>query len=107
LEYLFLIEDSELEGKYEEFKKSQGGVFSMSVDEIRKIHYTQKGREEGREEARLRDVERVLKLINKKFNYSDRTFNERIKKASSNELNLIIENILDIEKLEDIDGYLS
>lgn len=43
LEYLFLIENLELEGKYEEFKKLQGGVFSMSVDEIRKIHYTQKG----------------------------------------------------------------
>lgn len=115
LEYLFLIENLELEGKYEEFKKLQGGVFSMSVDEIRKIHYTQKGREEGRkegreegrEEARLRDVERVLKLVNKKFNCSNRTFSERIKKASSNELNLIIENILDIEKLEDIEGYLS
>lgn len=111
LEYLFLIEDPVLEGRYEEFKKSQGGVFNMSVDEIRKIHYTQKGREEGREEEkeqnRLKDVKRVVKLVNRKFKYLDRTFDEKIKKASSDELNLIIENILDIEKLEDLTRYLS
>ncbi|MFL0194288.1 Rpn family recombination-promoting nuclease/putative transposase [Clostridium sp. WILCCON 0269] len=66
-----------------------------------------KGREEGREQARLRDVKRVLKLVNRKFNYSDRTFDEKIKKANSDELNLIIENILDIERMEDLTRYLS
>ncbi len=35
LEYLFLIENPELEKKYEEFKKINGGVLKMSIDEIR------------------------------------------------------------------------
>ncbi|UZQ49457.1 Rpn family recombination-promoting nuclease/putative transposase [Clostridium kluyveri] len=66
-----------------------------------------RGREEEKEQTRLKDVERVLKLVNKKFNYSDRAFDERVKKASSDELNLIIENILDIERMEDLTRYLS
>ncbi|MCH3964284.1 MAG: DUF4351 domain-containing protein [Clostridium sp.] len=106
LEYLFLIEDPKLENKYEEFKKSQGGVSKMSVDEIRKTYYTQKGREEEKENARLKDAERVLKLLKRKFNYSNGAFDEKIKKASSSELNLIIENILDIKALEDLNKYL-
>lgn len=110
LEYLFLIQNPELEKKYEEYKKVSGGAFKMSIDEIRRLHYKQEGREEAREEekeqSRLKDVERVLKLINKKFKYSDRTFDEKIKKASSDKLNLIIEDILDIESLEDLERYL-
>ncbi len=50
LEYLFLIENPELENKYEEYKKSNGGVFKMSIDEIRKIHYTEKGKLESKKE---------------------------------------------------------
>lgn len=46
LEYLFLIEDSNLEKKYEEFKKSQGGVLNMTVDEIREKHLVLKGKQE-------------------------------------------------------------
>lgn len=65
------------------------------------------GREEERERTRLKDVERVLKLIKRKFNYSDKVFDERIKKADNSELNLIIENILDIETLEDLNKYLN
>ena len=33
-------------------KKAIGGVFKMSIDEIRKLHYKEEGREEGREEER-------------------------------------------------------
>ena len=47
LEYLFLIENPELERKYEEYKKSNGGAFKMSIDEIRKLHYKEEGKEEG------------------------------------------------------------
>ena len=43
LEYLFLIEDIELEKKYNEFKKSVGGVLNMAVDEIREKHLERKG----------------------------------------------------------------
>ena len=50
LEYLFLIQNPELEKKYEDYKKENGGVFKMSIDEIRKLHYKEEGREEEREE---------------------------------------------------------
>lgn len=52
LEYLFLIQNPELEKKYEEYKKIRGGAFKMSIEEIRKLHYKEEGREEGREEER-------------------------------------------------------
>ncbi|MCB2298359.1 hypothetical protein [Clostridium tagluense] len=37
-----------LEKKYEEYKKARGGAFKMTIDEIRKLHYKEEGREEGR-----------------------------------------------------------
>ncbi|MBU3178416.1 Rpn family recombination-promoting nuclease/putative transposase [Clostridium estertheticum] len=52
LEYLFLIEDPKLEKIYEEYKKKNGGAFKLSIDEIRKLHYEEVGREQGREEGR-------------------------------------------------------
>lgn len=52
LEYLFLIQDKELENKYEEYKKERGGAIKMTVDQIREKYYTQKGKEEGRKEGR-------------------------------------------------------
>ena len=51
LEYLFLIENPELEKMYEAYKNTNGGVLKMSIDEIRKLHYKEEGREEGREEV--------------------------------------------------------
>ncbi len=62
LEYLFLIQDPDLESKYEEYKKVIGGVFKMTIDEIRKIHYTQKGREEGIKEGKIKTAENLLKM---------------------------------------------
>lgn len=59
LEYLFLIQNPELENKYEEYKKSSGGVFKMSIDEIRKIHYTEKGKIESKRE----DIIEILSEI--------------------------------------------
>ncbi|MCB2319712.1 hypothetical protein LGK98_02615 [Clostridium tagluense] len=38
-----------LEKKYEEYKKARG-AFKMTIDEIRKLHYKEEGREEKREE---------------------------------------------------------
>jgi predicted transposase YdaD len=53
------------------------------------------GREEGRieekEQSRLKDVERVLKLLIKKFKVLDNTLEEKIKVADSQKLNVIIE----------------
>lgn len=62
LEYLFLIQDPDLESKYEQYKKVIGGVFKMTIDEIRKIHYTQKGREEGIKEGKIKIAENLLKM---------------------------------------------
>lgn len=45
LEYLFLIEDPELEKKFEEYRNSVGGVLKMTIDEIRKTHYERKAKE--------------------------------------------------------------
>ncbi|MEG2458181.1 MAG: Rpn family recombination-promoting nuclease/putative transposase, partial [Bacilli bacterium] len=47
LEYLFLIQDEELENKYEKYKREKGGVLKMTIEEIRKLHYKQEGKEEG------------------------------------------------------------
>ena len=58
LEYLFLIQNQELVNKYEEYKKANGGVFKMSIDEIRKLHY----KEEGREELILKQYSKGLSI---------------------------------------------
>ncbi|MGL5085423.1 MAG: hypothetical protein ACRC68_06825, partial [Clostridium sp.] len=44
LEYLFLIQDSELEKKYEKYSREKGGVFKMTIEELRKIHYKEEGK---------------------------------------------------------------
>lgn len=46
LEYLFLIQNPELEKKYDEYKKARGGAFKMTIDEIRKLYYQQKVKED-------------------------------------------------------------
>jgi len=57
---LFLIQNSELEKRYEEYKKAIGGVFKMSIDEIRKLHYKEEGREEGREKGREEERKQLI-----------------------------------------------
>ena len=64
LEYLFLINDEELDEKYNEYKRISGGVYKMTIEEIRKKYYTQKGREEGIEEGRKEEkLELSRKLL--------------------------------------------
>jgi len=71
----------------------------------------EKGREEGREEekekSKLKDIERVEKLLLKKFASLDEDTVKKIKSAKHENLNIIIENILDIESLEEAVRYLS
>jgi predicted transposase/invertase (TIGR01784 family) len=75
LEYLFLIKDPEVEKKYEEYKKENGGAFKLSIDEIRKLHYKEEGREEGREEGEIKKaIEMAKEMI------LDGEGNEKIKK---------------------------
>ena len=66
LEYLFLINDEELDEKYNEYKRKSGGVYKMTIEEIRKKYYTQKGREEGKIEMAiemLKDGETIEKIV--------------------------------------------
>ncbi|HEY5588191.1 MAG TPA: hypothetical protein VIK86_04445 [Candidatus Paceibacterota bacterium] len=65
LEYLFLIQNPEFEKKYEEYKKENGGVLKLSIDEIRKLHYTEEGREEEREKVKAERKKLILKQYNK------------------------------------------
>ncbi len=79
LEYLFLIQDPELEKKYENYKKEKGGALKMTVDQIRKLHYKQEGREEGREEGKIEMAIEMLKdgePIEKIVKYSKLSENE-------------------------------
>ena len=65
LEYLFLIQNPELEKKYEDYKRVKGGVFKLSIDEIRKLHYKAEGREEERERIKKESDKLILKQYNK------------------------------------------
>ena len=67
----------------------------------------EKGIEKEKEKSRLKDVDRVLKLLTKKFGILNDVFQEKIKNIDSDNLYLIIENILDIESLEEIEKYLN
>lgn len=108
LEYLFLIENKELENKYEEYKKVNGGVFAMSIDEIRRLHYTEVGKEEGREEGREEGKsELIIKQLTKKFKSLPEGYDEKVKKLSGEKLEQIALDILEIEKLEDLNKYFS
>lgn len=66
-------------------------------------------RKEGikKENSRLRDVKMVLKLLTKKFGTLNDVFKKKIRNMGSNNLNLLIKNILDIESLNEIEKYLS
>ena len=52
LGYLFLFQNQEFEKKFEDYKNERGGVFKMTIEEIRRLHYKAEGREEGREEEK-------------------------------------------------------
>ena len=62
LEYLFLIKDPEIEKKYEEYKKENGGAFKLSIDEIRRLHYKEEGKIEMAIEM-LKNEEPMEKII--------------------------------------------
>ena len=58
LEYLFLIQDEELDNKYKEYKRERGGAIKMTVDQIREKYYTLKGKEEGKIEGIKEGIEK-------------------------------------------------
>lgn len=51
LEYLFLIQDNELENKYKEYRRERGGAIKMTVDQVREKYYTLKAKEDGIKEG--------------------------------------------------------
>lgn len=67
----------------------------------------EEGIEKEKENSRLKDIDRVLKLLTKKFGTLNDVLKEKIKNMDSNNLSLIIENILDIESFEEIEKYLN
>lgn len=64
------------------------------------------GIKEGIEKARLKDVETVLKLLNKKFGNESIEFNDKIQNLDGDKLKLIIEDIFDIGTLDELGQYL-
>ena len=66
----------------------------------------EKGIKQGIEKARLKDVETVLKLLNKKFGNVSIEFNNKIQNLDSDKLKLIIEDIFDIDTLDELRQYL-
>lgn len=76
------------------------------IDEQSRLNGARKeGIEKEKENSRLRDADRVLKLLAKKFGTLNDDFKEKIKNMANDNLNLIIENILDIESLKEVDKY--
>ena len=65
-----------------------------------------KGRDEEREKYRIQDVDRVLKLLQKKLINIDEPLKQSIRELITDKLNLIIEDILDIDTSEDLKKYL-
>ena len=63
LEYLFLIEDKELEQKFEEYKRERGGAVRMTVDQIRQKYYEQKGEEKGIEKGKIEIAKNLLDVL--------------------------------------------
>lgn len=64
------------------------------------------GEEKGREDARKRNIKTVSKLLTKKFKIVPVEITNKIEKASIDQLETIIEEVLDLEKLEDVLKYL-
>lgn len=65
----------------------------------------EKGREESTQKARLKDIERVKKLLTKKFGSLEASLSEKIEKAKAESLGAIIEDILDIEAIDEVEKY--
>ena len=67
LEYLFLIQNQELEEKYQNYKREKGGALKMTVEQIRRLHYKQEGREEERERAEKEKIAKIERALQKGY----------------------------------------
>lgn len=122
-----LFHTSYLEMSIEEIKEVKDELIKISADKKQRELYEmrakilkdkvsalneaerkgiEKGIKETIEKARLKDVETVLKLLNKKFGNVSIEFNDSIQNLNSDKLKLIIEDILDIDTLDQLKQYL-
>ena len=90
-----------LKDKVSALNEAERKGIEKGIEEGRK-----EGIKEGIEKSRLKDVETVLKLLNKKFGNVSKEFNDKIQNLNGDKLNLIIENILDIDTLDQLRQYL-
>jgi predicted transposase/invertase (TIGR01784 family) len=70
------------------------------------IEGIKEGEEKEREEGRQRNIRTVKKLLAKRFKLVPVEINIKIDKASIEELEAIVEEVLDLEKIEDVLKYL-
>ena len=122
-----LFDTSYLEMSIEEIREAKDELIKISADKKQRELYEmrskilkdkvsalneaerkgiEKGRKEAIEKIRLKDVETVLKLLNKKFGNVSIEFNDKIKNLNSDKLKLIIEDIFDIDTLDVLRQYL-
>lgn len=122
-----LFDTSYLEMSIEEIREAKDELIKISADKKQRELYEmrskilkdkvsalneaerkgiEKGRKEAIEKIRLKDVETVLKLLNKKFGNVGMEFNDKIQNLNSDKLKLIIEDIFDIDTLDELRQYL-
>ena len=61
------MQDPKLEKKYEDYKRAKGGALKMTIEEIRRVHYKQEGKEDGRQEGKEQGREEEKIKIAKKL----------------------------------------
>ncbi len=61
LEYLFLIQNPEIEQKYISYKNQKGGALKMTIDQIRERYYEQRGVEQGKKNKAIEIAIEMLK----------------------------------------------
>lgn len=101
-------------GKYgdidEEVNKMVKTFYDPNVEKKGIEKGIEKGMEQGIkksiENQRLKDIERVKKLLTKKFGIIDDKLGLKIEKADIEVLGVIIENILDVETIEAVEDLL-
>lgn len=105
----------EMYGKYGDIDKEVSNMVKTFYDPNVEKRGIEKGMEKGmeqgqkkaKEEERIKDIERVKKLINKKFGSVNEKLMVKIENADIDHLGLVMENILDVETIEDIEKYLN
>lgn len=105
----------EMYGKYGDIDKEVSNMVKTFYDPNVEKRGIEKGMEKGmeqgqkkaKEEERIKDIERVKKLINKKFGSVNEKLRVKIENADIDHLGLVMENILDVETIEDIEKYLN